>query len=242
MALRKGRFELAQGGTLFLDEVGDAPSTMQAKLLRVLQERRFERIGGSTSIDVDVRIIAASNRSLARLVRKGSFRQDLYYRLNVVTMELPPLRERKEDIPLLATHFAQLYSPAGEPVKRFAPEAMELLLNCDWPGNVRQLANAIERACVTSRDGVIQLDNLPPELSTAPPDRSGISIDLNRSLPEVVNDVVASLEKQYITRARKARQCGTVRPHLRPVPPQHHHQDQPVWHRPQRLEDQHPDR
>ncbi len=179
---------------------------MQAKFLRILQERRFERIGGSTSIDVDVRIIAASNRSLARLVRKGSFRQDLYYRLNVVTMELPPLRERKEDIPLLATHFAQLYSPAGEPVKRFAPEAMELLLNCDWPGNVRQLANAIERACVTSRDGVIQLDNLPPELSTAPPDRSGISIDLNRSLPEVVNDVVASLEKQYITRAlRKAR-------------------------------------
>lgn len=206
LGLRKGRFELAQGGTLFLDEIGDAPPTMQAKLLRVLQERRFERIGSSSSIEVDVRVIAASNRSLARMVRKGTFRQDLYYRLNVVKLELPPLRERKEDIPLLATHFTQMYTPGGEPPRRFTPEATEVLLNYDWPGNVRQLANAIERACVTSRDGLIQLENLPAELVAPPSEKSGIAIDLNRTLPELINDVVASLEKQYISKAlRKAR-------------------------------------
>ncbi len=203
---RKGRFELAQGGTLFLDEIGDAPPSMQAKLLRVLQERRFERIGGNTSIDCDVRVIAASNRSLARMVRKGTFRQDLYYRLNVVKMELPPLRERKEDIPLLATHFTQMYSPPGEAPKRFAPEAMEVLLNYEWPGNVRQLANAIERACVTSRDGLIRLENLPAELVSAPAEKSGVAIDLSRPLPDLINEIVASLERQYISKAlRKAR-------------------------------------
>jgi DNA-binding NtrC family response regulator len=217
---RKGRFELAQGGTLFLDEIGDSPATMQAKLLRVLQERCFERIGASTSIEVDVRIIAATNRSLTRLVRKGSFRQDLYYRLNVVKMDLPPLRERKEDIPLLATHFAQIYTPSGDTPRRFSPEAMEVLLNFDWPGNVRQLANAIERACVISREGLIQVDNLPPELVAAPTEKSGISIDLNRPLPELINEVVTSLERQYISKAlrksrgnvgRCARICGLSR-------------------------------
>src|SRR5262249_2378174 len=150
---RKGRFELADGGTLFLDEVGDVPATMQAKLLRVLQERRFERVGGTDSIEVDVRIIAATNRSLLKLVKEGRFRKDLYYRLNVIKIDLPSLHDRPEDIPLLAMHFAEKYARAGDGPKQIAPEAMEVLLGYHWPGNIRELENAIERACVTSRDG-----------------------------------------------------------------------------------------
>src|SRR5205823_10755565 len=118
---RKGPSEWADRGTIFLDEVGDVPAAMQAKLLRVLQERRFERVGGTQSIEVDVRVIAATNRSLLRLKRKGTFREDLYYRLNVVKISLPPLRERPEDIPLLATHFAQKYTPAGQKTKQVSP-------------------------------------------------------------------------------------------------------------------------
>src|SRR5207249_4298572 len=134
---RRGRFEMANGGTLFLDEVGDVPASMQAKLLRVLQDRRFERVGGSESIEVDVRVIAATNRSLQRLVRKGTFREDLYYRLNVVKIDLPPLRDRTEDIPLLATHFTEKYASKGGQPNQIAPEAMEVLLHCRWPGNIR---------------------------------------------------------------------------------------------------------
>src|SRR5438876_2224996 len=118
---RRGRFELADGGTIFLDEVGDIPPAMQAKLLRVLQERRFERVGGTESIEVDVRVIAATNRSLQELVKDSKFREDLYYRLNVVKIDLPPLHDRPEDIPLLAMHFAQKYSRPGEPPKQAAP-------------------------------------------------------------------------------------------------------------------------
>src|SRR5207302_4316939 len=132
---RRGSFAMANGGTIFLDEVGDIPAPMQAKLLRVLQERRFERIGGNESIEVDVRVIAATNRSLQRLVKQGTFREDLYYRLNVVKIDLPPLRDRPEDIPLLATHFVQKYTRHGETPKQLAPEAMEVLLNYRWPGN-----------------------------------------------------------------------------------------------------------
>src|SRR5262245_21419453 len=143
---RKGRFELADGGTLLLDEIGDVPAAMQAKLLRVLQERRFERVGGTESIEVDVRVMAATNRSLQRLVKAGKFREDLYYRLNVVKIGLPPLRDRPEGIPLLAMHFAQKYAGRGSVAKRISPEAMEILLRHNWPGNVRELENAIERA------------------------------------------------------------------------------------------------
>src|SRR5205807_1205083 len=160
---RRGRFEIADGGTIFLDEVGDVPATMQAKLLRVLQERRFERVGGTESIEVDVRVIAATNRSLRRLVKQGKFREDLYYRLNVVKIDLPPLRERPEDIPLLATHFTEKYSGTGG-TKQLSPQAMEKLINYRWPGNIRELENAIERACVTSHDNVIHLESLPPEI------------------------------------------------------------------------------
>jgi len=217
---RQGRFELAHGGTLFLDEVGDVPLAMQAKLLRVLQERRFERVGGTEVIEVDVRVVAATNRSLQRLVKQGTFREDLYYRLNVVKIVLPPLRERPEDIPLLATHFAQKYARAGDPSKQFAPRAMEVLLNYPWPGNVRELENAIERASVTSRDHTIQVENLPPELLNPAGPQTPFQVDLQQSLPELLKSVIAAIEQQYIRKALKkahghvgrcARICGLSR-------------------------------
>jgi DNA-binding NtrC family response regulator len=217
---RRGRFELAHGGTIFLDEVGDIPAAMQAKLLRVLQERRFERVGGAESIEVDVRVIAATNRPLQRLVRKGKFREDLYYRLNVVKIELPPLRDRPEDIPLLATHFAEKYARPGEAPKRVAPQAMEVLLNYRWPGNIRELENAVERACVTSGTDEIGVENLPSELSAPPVARVPVEVDINRPLPELLRDTLAEFEKQYIRKALKktrgnvgrcARICGLSR-------------------------------
>src|SRR5207248_7799104 len=134
---RKGRFELAHNGTILLDEVGEIPLAMQAKLLRVLQERRFERVGGAQVVDTDVRVIAATNRDLLRLAKEGKFREDLYYRLNVVKIDLPPLHERPEDVHLLAAHFVQKFSPPGGPPKVIAPEAMEALLQHRWPGNIR---------------------------------------------------------------------------------------------------------
>jgi DNA-binding NtrC family response regulator len=217
---RHGRFEMAHGGTIFLDEVGDVPPGMQAKLLRVLQERRFERVGGTESIDVDVRVVCATNRSLLRLVKKGQFREDLYYRLNVVKIDLPPLRERPEDVPLLATHFAEKYAQPGAPVKRIAPAAMNLLLKYHWPGNIRELENAIERACVTSQDSVIAPENLPPEIMNPSAPKSRLNIDLDRPLPEVLADINAEVEKQYIRKAlnkshgnigRCAKICGLSR-------------------------------
>jgi len=200
---RRGRFELANGGTIFLDEVGDVPAPMQAKLLRVLQERRFERVGGMESVEVDVRVIAATNRSLQQMVKQGKFREDLYYRLNVVKIDLPPLRERPEDVPLLAAHFAEKYARPGEKAKQIAPEAMEVLLSNHWPGNIRQLENAIERATVTSRDQLIRVENLPPELSQPAAAKQPFHVDLERTLPEVLKDAVANIEQQYIRKALK---------------------------------------
>jgi DNA-binding NtrC family response regulator len=200
---RQGRFELADGGTIFLDEVGDVPATMQAKLLRVLQERRFERVGGTESIEVDVRVITATNRSLHKLVKQGTFRKDLYYRLNVVKIEVPPLRDRLEDIPLLASHFAEKYARPGEAPKQISPQAMEVLLNYRWPGNVRELENAIERACVTSRDSTIQVENLPHELESAPKNNLPFAVDLDRPLPQLLQETLAYIEQQYIRKALK---------------------------------------
>jgi DNA-binding NtrC family response regulator len=200
---RRGRFELAHGGTIFLDEVGDIPASMQAKLLRVLQERRFERVGGTESIEVDVRVIAATNRSLLRLVRQGKFREDLYYRLNVVKIDLPPLRDRPEDIPLLAAHFANKYARSGEAPRTISPQAMEVLLQSRWSGNVRQLENAIERACLTARDGVIRPEDLPPELLTPQGAKVPFHVDLERPLPDLLRDVTAEIEQQYIRKALK---------------------------------------
>jgi DNA-binding NtrC family response regulator len=200
---RIGRFELANGGTIFLDEIGDVPPAMQAKLLRVLQERRFERVGGTEGIEVDVRVIAATNRSLLKLVHQGKFREDLYYRLNVVKITLPPLRERPEDIPLLAMHFTQKYARPGEAPKQIAPQAMELLLQHRWPGNIRELENAIERGVVTSQDQVIRPENLPPELAGPLTAKYPFEVDLGRPLADVLREVTADIEERYIRKALK---------------------------------------
>jgi len=159
---RTGKVEVADSGTLFLDEIGEIPLPLQAKLLRFLQEREIERLGSTRPIRVDVRVIAATNRDLERAARAGTFREDLYYRLNVITLHLPPLRERREDVPLLASHFAaQTSRRLGRPVAGFTPEARACLLRYDWPGNVRELANAVERALVLGEDDLIRPEDLP---------------------------------------------------------------------------------
>jgi Nif-specific regulatory protein len=142
---RKGRFELAHGGTLFLDEIGDVSPAFQAKLLRVLQEREFERVGGSKPVKVDVRLICATNRDLEKMVQRGEYRADLYYRINVVSIFLPPLRERRDDIPALVAHFIDRYNKENRRNLKIMPEAMKVLTSCYWPGNVRELENCIER-------------------------------------------------------------------------------------------------
>lgn len=197
---RVGRFELANGGTIFLDEVGDIPPAMQAKLLRVLQERRFERVGGAESVEVDVRVVGATNRSLQKLVQEGKFREDLFYRLNVVKIDLPPLRERREDIPLLAAYFAEKYARPGEAPKRIPPQVMNALLHYSWPGNIRELENAIERACVTSAGGSISAQNLPPDLFQ-PAHKSPSDVDLHQPLPNLLRQVQADIEQEYIRKA-----------------------------------------
>ncbi len=165
---RKGRFELAHGGTVFLDEVGDLSHTTQVKLLRVLQEREFERVGGTGTIKTDVRIMAATNRDLEALTESGVFRQDLYYRLNVFPIFVPPLRERRTDIPLLADFFVERYSEANrKSIRRISTPAIDMLMSYHWPGNVRELENCIERAVLLSNDDVIHGHHLPPTLQTA---------------------------------------------------------------------------
>ena len=168
VASRKGRFELAQGGTLFLDEIGDLSAAMQIKLLRVLQEKEFERVGGTATIKADVRVIAATNRELERLIEKEQFRQDLYYRLNVFPIHIPPLRERRTDILLLADFFAERYSRQNHKnVRRISTPAIDMLMAYHWPGNVRELENCVERAVLLSDDDVIHGHHLPPTLQTA---------------------------------------------------------------------------
>jgi len=159
---KKGRFELASSGTLFLDEIGDISIKTQVKLLRVLQEKSFRRLGGTDLVEVDVRLIAATNSDLAAEVKKGTFRSDLYYRLNVVSIHLPPLRERKEDIALLAAHFMNKYNvEVGKRFDRIEPRALELMMDYDWPGNVRELENVIERAVVIDEGPEVKVEHLP---------------------------------------------------------------------------------
>jgi DNA-binding NtrC family response regulator len=157
VAQAKGKFEIAEGGTIFLDEIGDISPKLQADLLRVLQERRFYRVGGNQEIEVDVRVIAATNKNLAEAVQQSKFREDLYYRLNVIEIKLPPLRERREDIPLLAEHLAQrISSELNHDISGISAAALKLLIAHDWPGNVRELENVIERAIVTCRNGMLE--------------------------------------------------------------------------------------
>ncbi len=162
---RRGRFSMADGGTIFLDEIGDLPTSAQAKLLRVLQEGDIQRVGSDVALPVDVRVLAATNRELTKMVTDGAFREDLYYRLNVVTIEVPPLRERIEDIPPLTQHFLKVYSEKNrKPVKGITPQAMDLLLKYSWPGNIRELENVIERSVILLRGEYIGEKELPPTL------------------------------------------------------------------------------
>jgi transcriptional regulator with PAS, ATPase and Fis domain len=160
-ASKPGKFELADKGTLFLDEIGDVPPAIQVKLLRVLQEREFERLGGTRTVKVDVRLIAATNRDLREALEQGTFREDLYYRLNVVPIDIAPLRQRKEDIPDLVNLFISRFAgDSGKPVESISPEAMQILVNYHWPGNVRELQNIIERACALAKGTVIEPEDI----------------------------------------------------------------------------------
>ena len=201
VAMRKGRFELADGGTLFMDEVAEMSQGLQVKLLRVLQEMEFERVGGVRTIKVDVRVVAASNRDLKEEVEAGRFREDLFYRLNVVHLHLPPLRQRQEDIPLLAAHFIKKYVQENLRDKtRITPEALQVLIHYAWPGNVRELENVMERAVILCSNNIISPQDLPAELAPAPAE-SRLDIDrfipLNTPLPEALD----AIEEQMIRRA-----------------------------------------
>jgi Nif-specific regulatory protein len=191
MATKKGRFELADKGTIFLDEVGDLSLMTQVKLLRVLQEQEFERVGGTETIKVDVRIIAATNQNIEQLMDKGKFREDLYYRLNVFSIFLPPLRERKTDILLLADHFMLKYGRKyKKPVKRISTPAIDMLMRYHWPGNVRELENCIERSVLICEDQVLHSYHLPPTLQTA---------ESSNTVPQLsLQEAVTSYEKELI--------------------------------------------
>ena len=193
---RKGRFELAHHGTLFLDEIGELSPQVQVKLLRVLQERELERVGGNSTIKVDVRLITATNRNLEEAVKSGRFREDLYYRLNVFPLHIPPLRERKSDIVLLADYFAEKYADRnGKRIKRISTPAIDLLTSYSWPGNVRELENAIERAVILSRDQVIHSYDLPPSLQSPSSTNTEPTTTLEAAL--------SRLEKELVVEALK---------------------------------------
>ncbi|HBQ4301612.1 TPA: sigma-54-dependent response regulator transcription factor ZraR [Escherichia coli] len=208
---REGRFVEADGGTLFLDEIGDISPMMQVRLLRAIQEREVQRVGSNQTISVDVRLIAATHRDLAAEVNAGRFRQDLYYRLNVVAIEVPSLRQRREDIPLLAGHFLQRFAERNrKAVKGFTPQAMDLLIHYDWPGNIRELENAVERAVVLLTGEYISERELPLAIASTP-------IPLVQSqdiqpLVEVEKEVIlAALEKTGGNKTEAARQLGITR-------------------------------
>jgi Nif-specific regulatory protein len=184
--LHKGRFELAEKSTIFLDEIGDLSPNLQVKLLRVLQEKEFQRLGGSETIKADVRIIAATNRKLEEMILRNEFREDLYYRLNVFPLFIPPLRERRGDIPLLVNHFIEKYNIIhGLEIKRISSTAIDLLMTYHWPGNIRELENCIERAAILSSDRVIRSHNLPPTLQSAASTHSRIEGSLEAILENV---------------------------------------------------------
>jgi two-component system response regulator PilR (NtrC family) len=194
---KKGLFELADRGTLFFDEIGNIPLETQAKLLRVMQEREFMRLGGVEVVKVDVRIVAATNSDLARAVEEGRFREDLYYRLNVIAIQLPPLRHRKEDIPALIAHFSDKYARENsKPVPKVTATALQALLDYDWPGNVRELENVIERGVVLTTDGSIDRDLIPDHVRH----RASFSVPSLTVPPEGINlrDVISNFERRLI--------------------------------------------
>ncbi len=197
---KKGLFEVADGGTLFLDEISSMPLLLQGKLLRVLQEREIRRVGGTKDIPVDVRVIAASNANLEQAVVKGTFRSDLYYRFAVITIDIPPLRERKEDILPLARHFIRLETAAGEPVPGITPEAAQILMNYSWPGNVRELENAMKHALTFLAEGDVTEDLLPPKIVShaRSAERAADAGDAATSGNSSLKSFLKQKEKEYI--------------------------------------------
>ena len=199
IAMKKGRFELAHEGTLFLDEVGEMPLSLQVKLLRVLQEMEFERVGGTRTIKVDVRVISASNRNIKDDVADGTFREDLFYRLNVIHIEVPPLHERTDDIPLLVKHFIEKYrDDDGENKIELSPDVWRALYSYSWPGNIRELENIIERAIVLNSGDVITLEDFPEELAG-----TQAEFDIDKFIPNSValTDALERIEEKMVRRA-----------------------------------------
>ncbi len=212
MAMRKGRFELADDGTIFLDEIGDLPLTLQPKILRVLQEKEFERVGGEKTIKVDVRLIAATSRNLEELVRNGKFREDLYYRLNVVPISMPRLMERKVDIPLLVEFFLRRFNEENAKSVTLAPNVLDILSNYEWPGNVRELENTIERLVVMARANVIGESELPITIRNQTI-KARYGVQLKDALPSTIEDIektkiLDALRKTGWVQARAARLLG----------------------------------
>ncbi|MDP2798709.1 MAG: sigma-54 dependent transcriptional regulator [Deltaproteobacteria bacterium] len=210
IAMRKGRFELADGGTIFLDEIAEMPTALQAKLLRALQEMEFERVGGTKTLKIDVRVIAASNKDLKKEVEAGTLREDLYYRLNVMHLRLPPLRERPDDIPLLAAHFLQKYSQElGKGGLEISPAVMRGLYTRSWPGNVRELEHVIERAVILSSGREIT----PADMASESQEIENIDLDIDRFIPMQVklNEALEEVEAKMIKRALA--RAGNVQAH-----------------------------
>jgi len=218
---RKGRFELADGGTLFIDEIGEIPPTTQVKLLRVLQERVFERVGGTEQIQIDVRVITATNTHLEDMVKDGTFRKDLFYRLNVVRVQIPPLRKRKTDIPILIDHFLKKYSEENQKqLVSISKEAMDLLMKYDYPGNVRELENIIEQAVVLCRSDIITINDLPASIRGLSSDKSMIEVPVTGSFQERVEAfeqrlILDALESANGVQTRAANLLGMSERHLR---------------------------
>ncbi|HEY6293022.1 MAG TPA: sigma 54-interacting transcriptional regulator [Terriglobia bacterium] len=210
---KKGRFEMAEGGTLFLDEIGDLTPATQVKLLRALQEREFERLGGTTSIRVNVRLLAATNRNLEKAMADGHFRDDLYYRLNVFSIFLPPLRERKPDIMMLADHFLEKYAHGhGKDIKRISTSAIDMLMSYHWPGNVRELENVIEHAVVICEGNVIHGHHLPPTLQTAEASGTILRLSLAESVANYEKDLISdALKTTRGNQAKSARLLSTTK-------------------------------
>jgi two-component system NtrC family response regulator len=204
-AMRKGRFELADKGTIFLDEIGEIPLALQSKLLRVLQEKQFERVGGSKTFGVDVRIISASNRDLKEEVALGRFREDLFYRLNVIHVSLPALRERMDDMPLLVEYFIDKFGQQlGKPSLSISPDAMRLLMTLPWEGNIRELENTIERAAILCNDTFIEAEDVQPDsLNPVEQNLWSQNLDLKQLLPDAVslNDVLYAVEEKMLIQA-----------------------------------------
>ena len=217
---KKGRFEQAKGGTLFLDEIGELPFGMQAKLLRVLQDGTFERVGGTDLIRADCRILAATNINLAEAVAAGRFREDLYYRLNVLAIELPPLRERLDDIPLLVSHILTRLQERRMPVKTFSRETLSRLARYEWPGNVRELEHVIEQVVVTTPSPIIEPENLPVQVVSTREEPFSLDFDLHRPLQAITEELTERVERAYLQRVleryrgridRCAAHCGLSR-------------------------------